>query len=249
MKTKITNEGWHVIEGDTHVGKWIEDSGKLAHDEFLIPLACSGLKAGDVCIDAGALYGDHTISYAKAVGHEGCVLAIESNPLAFSCLTENMTKAEGHVLCVNAALGETHGGKAMHEIHEGNIGMSTVTEDEKKGVEIPTVSIDGLMKDANLTKLAFIKIDCEGWEFNILKGARGVLTSKTLRPVLLIEINAYALSQQGATDRDIYELLLECGYSWRIVQPECTGSSPMFDILCFPNKVLVQRDIELGSAG
>lgn len=247
MNTKITKEGFHIIEGDTHVGKWIEDSGKLDHDEFLIPLASSGLKLGDVCIDAGALYGDHTIAYAKAVGHEGTVIAIESNPLAFSCLKENMKKAEGRVLCVNAALGQAHGGKAMHEIHEGNIGMSTVTEDEKKGVEIPTVSIDGLMKDADLTKLAFIKIDCEGWEFNILKGARGVL--KFLRPVLLIEINSFALAQQGTSDRDIYDLLLECGYSWKITQPECTGSSPQFDILCFPNKVLVQRDIELGSAG
>lgn len=242
-----SKEGWWGIAEDTHVFKWICENGKLDHDEFMIPLAASGLKPGDVCIDAGALYGDHTIAYAKAVGMQGTVIAIESNPLAFSCLQKNMAKAEGSVLCVNAALGENHGGKAMHEIHEGNIGMSTVTEDEKKGVEIPTVSIDGLMKDADLTKLAFIKIDCEGWEFNILKGARGVL--KFLRPVLLIEINAYALSQQGASDRDIYELLLECGYSWRIIQPECTGSSPMFDILCFPNKVLVQRDIELGSAG
>lgn len=235
MKTKITAQGWHVIEGDTHVGKWIEDTGKLDHDEFLIPLAASGLKPGDVCIDAGALYGDHTIAYARKVGPTGTVLAIEAGALAYSCLVENMKRAEGNVICINAALCDSHGSKAIHEVQEGNLGMSIVSEDETKGVEIRTVSIDGLVKDSDLLKVAFIKIDCEGWEFSILKGAKGTL--QYMRPVLLIEINSFALAAQGACDKDIYDLLLSLDYSWGIVQPECTGASAQFDILCWPNQL------------
>lgn len=240
LKTKTTKEGWKIIEGDSHIGKWIEESGKLDHDEHLIPIATSGMKPGSVVIDAGALYGDHTIAYARACGNEGAVIAIESNPLAYECLKENMAKAQGTVLCINAALGETHGGKAIHEIHESaNIGMSTVSKEEVKGIEIPTVSIDGIVKDSALSKLDFIKIDCEGWELSILRGARGTL--KSLRPALMIEINSYALAAQGATDKNIYDLLLELEYEWRILQPQCKGGDPVFDILCIPKAIpLVQ---------
>lgn len=244
MKTKLTKDGWMVIGGDTHVGKWIEDSGKLDHDEHLIPIAASGLKPGDICIDAGALYGDHTIAYAKAVGPTGTVLAVEAGALAYSCLVENMKRAEGNVICIHAALCESHGATAIHQVQEGNLGMSIVTEDETKGVEIRTVSIDGLVKDAGLTRLALIKIDCEGWEYSILKGAAGCL--QMLRPAIILEINSYALAAQGTSDRDIYDLLLRLNYSWKIIQPECTGSSPQFDILCIPNLIEAAKTLPHG---
>lgn len=234
MNTCQTKEGWWIIEQDSHVGAWIRQSGRLDHDQHLIPIATSGLKPDSVCIDAGALYGDHTIAYARAcVG--GVVIAIESNPLAFECLKYNMQKAEGNVICINAALGETHGGRAMHEIHpSANIGMSTVSKEEVKGIEIPTVSIDGIVKDSALSKLDFIKIDCEGWELSILKGAKGTLKPGSLRPAMMIEINSYALAAQGATPTEIYELLLELEYEWKILQPQCKGGDPVFDILCIP---------------
>lgn len=242
MNTKQTKEGWWIIEGDTHIGKWIEDTGRLNHDDFLPELACANIPTGGVVIDAGALYGDHTIAYCRKVSTEGTVIAIEANPVAFQCLQKNAEKFQSDILLINAALGETHGDKALHCIEEGNLnaGMATVSEEDKKGVIIPTVSIDGLVKDANLTRLDFIKIDCEGYEFKILKGAKGTL--KTLKPKMLIEINSFALSQQGSTDRDIYDLLLECNYCWQIVQPECTGSSMQFDILAWINPLSIQEN-------
>lgn len=240
MKTIQTKEGWHVIEADSHFSRWIADTGRLDHDTHLPPLACLNMPTGGVVIDAGALYGDHSIAYAKKVGRGGLVICVEANPVAFECLSKNAEKFEGDVLLINACLGQEHGGSAKHCIQEGNlnVGMATCEIDPKytKGVIIPTISIDGLVKDASLTRLDFIKIDCEGFEYNILRGARGAL--KLMKPKMLIEINSYALSQQGATDHDIYDLLLEMHYSWQICQPECTGSSPQFDILCWPNPLL-----------
>lgn len=242
MKIAQSKEGWWGIESDTHVFKWICDTGKLDHDDHLIPLACLNIPTGGVVIDAGALYGDHTIAYCRKVSTEGTVIAIEASPVAFSCLQKNAEKFQSDVLLINAALGETHGDKALHCIEEGNLnaGMATVSEEDKKGVIIPTVSIDGLVKDSGLSRLDFIKIDCEGYEYKILKGAKGTL--KTLKPKMLIEINSFALSQQGSTDRDIYELLLECGYQWQIVQPEAKGGDAMFDILCWINPLSIKEN-------
>lgn len=242
MNTKQTKEGWWIIEGDSHIGRWVEETGRLNHDNFLPELACANIPTGGVVIDAGALYGDHTIAYCRKVSTGGTVIAIEANPVAYQCLVKNAEKFQSDVICIHAALGETHGGQALHCIQEGNlnVGMATVSEEDKRGMIIPTVSIDGLVKDASLTRLDFLKLDVEGYEYKVLKGAQGTL--KSLKPKMLIEINSFALSQQGSTDRDIYDLLLECGYCWQIVQPEATGSSPQFDILCWINPLSIKEN-------
>lgn len=244
MNTTITAEGWHIIEQDTHVGKWIIDQKKLDHDDFLIPIACANMQLGWVVMDCGALYGDHSLAYARTVSSDGCVIAIEANPMAFECLKENAKKFQSPTICMNLVLSDDHGGKATHIMDDANIGASTV--DEKTGAsyvneilenEIRTASIDGIVHDANLDRLNFIKIDCEGWEFKILKGAKN--TIKDFKPVLLIEMNSFALSRQDASYKDIYDFLLEMNYSWRIVQPDLKGGDTQYDILAWPN--LVER--------
>lgn len=237
MKIIQTKEGWNIIDIDSHVGKWIQESGRLDHDRHLIPIIEDLLKPGMVAIDAGALYGDHTIAYCRAVSSEGAVIAIEANKMAFECLSKNAEKFQSPVFCMNLALGESHGGEAVHVMEE-NVGASKVSDSQKTEVsktesKIKTASIDGIAIDANLERLDFIKIDCEGWEFRILKGARNSL--KKFRPVMMIEMNSFALSLQDACYKDIYDFLLELGYSWRIVQPEAGGGSPQYDILCWPN--------------
>lgn len=246
MKTRQTKEGWWIIDGDSHVGKWVEESGDLAHDKFLIPIIEDILKPGMIAIDCGALYGDHAIAYARAVSTSGTVICMEANPLAYECLTKNAEKFQSNVICMNVVVGEQHGTKAIHVMQEGtevNVGASRVTtfsDDSNKAIEkeIPCVSIDGLVMDANITQgINFIKLDIEGYEFSALKGAKGTLTHPKNKPILVIEINKSALEAQGAKDTDIYDLLLEVNYAWRIIQPDCHGNSLQFDILAWPNPI------------
>ncbi len=240
MNIKQTNEGWYIIEGDSHVGAWIEQNKKLDHDDFLIPLACSNMRPGWVVMDCGALYGDHSIAYARTVGKDGAVIAIEANKLAFECLSKNAEKFEAPMFCMNLALCDFHGGMAVHIMDEHNVGASKVTKEGKESkTESPvrTATIDGIVTAANLDRLDFIKIDCEGWELSILKGANDTL--KKFRPVLLIEMNSWALSQQDASYKDIYDYLLKHNYAWRIAQPEAKGGDQQYDILCWPS--LIQK--------
>lgn len=250
MNTIRTNEGWWIIEGDTHVGKWIIEKQKLDHDEFLIPIACSGLKLGMVVMDCGALYGDHTIAYARAVSNDGVVIAIEANPMAFDCLAKNAQLFQSPVFCMNLALGEEHGGDAVHLMID-NVGASQVTAKADVPANLPknrietivkTASIDGIVSDARLERLDFIKIDCEGFEYRILRGAKATLNK--FKPALLIEMNSWALSQHGACYKDIYDYLLDRNYSWRIVQPDCKGADAQYDIYAWPNLVEQQAIIK-----
>lgn len=234
-----TDEGWWIIEQDSHIGAWVRQEKRLDHDSHLPPLACLNMPEGGVVIDCGALYGDHTIAYCRKVGSQGTVLAIEASKMAYDCLCENAKQFESPVICIHAVLCESHGGHALHCVEEGNLGCSHITEDDKKGVEVRTISIDGLTKDAGLSRLDFLKIDCEGYEYQILKGARGSI--KQFKPKMMIEINHGALAAQGDHDRKIYDLLLDLGYCWQLIQPQCKPTDPQFDILCWPNPIKVEE--------
>jgi tRNA G37 N-methylase Trm5 len=79
-----------VIASDTHIGRWIEETGRLDHDQYLLPKIVPLIPEGGTVVDAGALYGDHTLAYAKAVGPYGEVFAFEPNPQSYTCLKKNM---------------------------------------------------------------------------------------------------------------------------------------------------------------
>lgn len=246
MNIKQTKEGWHIIEQDSHVGKWIEETGRLDHDRFLIPLIESMLKPGMVAIDAGALYGDHSIAYARAVSTEGAVIAIEPNPLAFECLSKNAEKFQSPMFCMNVALCDhaDHGKTAVHVMEGMNIGASQCKEGEVKNStlekEIALASLDGIVESASLDRLDFCKLDIEGFELKALNGFRRSMAK--FRPVLVIEMNSFALSQQGASYKEIYDLLLGLNYDWRIIQPEAKGGDQMYDVLAWPN--LIEKPVK-----
>lgn len=246
MKTKLTNEGWMVIEGDLISG-WVEQTKRLDHDMFLIPLAVANMPEGGVVIDCGANIGSHTIGYSAKVGDHGTVIAIEAGKAAFECLFENSKKFQAKVLCINCAVCEIHGGRAIHTLDENNVGASTVngeTEENTDENEVRTITLDGFVQDADIKRVDFIKIDCEGYELKILQGAKSIL--KRFRPKMLIEMNSFRLRENGATYKDVYDFLLAQDYSWRICQPECKGGDIQYDVLCWPNLIITEKTMPNG---
>lgn len=248
METKITAEGWMVIVGDLISG-WVEECKDLSHDRFLIPLAVANIPISEgIVFDIGANIGSHTIAYAKKVGDQGMVIAIEAGKTAFDCLLHNAAKFEGQVMCLNAAVGDLHGATARHTVNKTNVGGSVVSEQENTEVasnEIRTITIDGFCNDSEINSggktVTFIKIDVEGYEFKVLQGA--VNTLRRHRPILLIEFNNFRLAENGASYKDIYDWLLAEDYSWRICQPDVKGGDAQYDCLCWPNAVVTARKL------
>src|SRR5262249_37578392 len=80
----LTNDIW-VLEGD-QISNWVEQEGRLDHDQNFLPGILEHIKPGDTVIDVGAFIGDHTVAYAAKAKK---VIAFEPNPLAFECLKYN----------------------------------------------------------------------------------------------------------------------------------------------------------------
>lgn len=249
MKTKITKDGWSVIEGDLISG-WVETEG-LAHDKFLIPLACENIPNIESCIviDVGANIGTHSISYAKRIAPlNGTLICIEAGATAFECLKHNAEKFESKTLLFNCAASDIHGGTAEHTVNEVNVGGSVVGEEKNEIVSsntVRTITIDGLLSDGKIDlPVSFIKIDVEGYEFKVLLGAYETL--KKHRPIILMEMNSFRLQEAGSSYVQIYDWLLKENYAWRICEPESKGGDLVYNILCWPNLVQAAKTLPAG---
>lgn len=226
--------GGFLVPVDDCLGKWIIESQRLDHDQHLVPLVCSHLKEGDVVIDCGCYVGDHTIAYSLKVGKEGCVIAIEAGKDAFECLVHNAKLfLNKNVVCIKCALGKDDYSKVYHHKVEDNLGMSVCsTVESDDAVVVQTLDTICLSKHNSIQKLDFIKIDCEGFECDILEGAEKLL--EKFRPKMLIEVNSHKLSEHGSSRKKLYDLLKTYKYQTTIVQPQCSFEDPQYDILCTP---------------
>lgn len=213
-----------ILPNDTHISKWVRESGRLDHDQNMLPIVLPFIKPGAIVIDAGAYIGDHTIAYAKSVGVDGFVFAFEPSPEAFECLQYNL-EGMTNTTCFNQGLSSKIGSKGIVK-YTNNIGMNYLSE----GNDISVTSID----DLGLFGVDFIKIDCEGYELEILKGAYETINK--YKPVLLIEINKETLKRNKVSEKDIFKFLENAGYKYRNIYFEQSLSGEQYDIICEPKQ-------------
>jgi FkbM family methyltransferase len=215
-----------VLEGGDQISQWVEQEGRLDHDQNFLPFVLKHINEGDTVIDIGAHIGDHAIAYAHKAGE---VHAFEPNPISFECLSHNLSpdiapRAAG-VFLHQVALGDKVGSAPLSG-NNGQPGGGYIGE-HMKVADVEMRPLDGYKIKAD-----FIKIDVEGYELNVLRG--GEATIEENRPIMVIEINFGALRRQGNVPGDIFSWLKAHDYSYTIIQENCGRTSPMYDVLCMP---------------
>ncbi|NEP53985.1 MAG: FkbM family methyltransferase [Moorea sp. SIO3C2] len=181
--------------------------------EFSILLA-NAVKPGDVCYDIGGFRGFFSGVLALAGAKQVCIFepfpencqqiqaVIDANP--------GLSALKLHEM----ALGEQSGNVEFLVMPESSMGKLASSSfqlevQEQKKISVPIESIDELIKVGSLKIPNLIKIDVEGAELSVLKGAFHTL--KKAKPILFIEIHSRELS------RDCYEFLKTFDYSSIIV--------------------------------
>ena len=220
---ELPNGLW-VIENDTHVSKWVEQQGRLDHDQNTLPFILPLIKEGDSVIDAGAFIGDHTIAYSKAVGEKGVVHAFEPNPIAYQCMHHNLESCR-NVILHDVGLSDANGSMPLSG-NNGNYAGAYAGE-HMKIADVPVQTLDDWFYQAHID---FIKFDIEGCEVKALIGAQNLI--RRCHPTMVIEVNVVALDRQKATVGQLFALLESYGYEWKIIQENCDVMSPMYDIIC-----------------
>lgn len=196
------------------------------------------------CIwDIGAHIGYHTLSFAKAVGKTGKVVAFEPNPDNLAILKKNITTNQdlaSSIMVRGEALSDTIGTQKMSVSKNKSSASSTggylqnvkpplpsSSYAEFENITIQTTTIDQLIKGAGIPTPDILKIDVEGAELHVLQGARKLLES--VKPILIIEIHTIAMMFS------VSELLKNNSYELRIIDEK--ESSPTKNILAVPRKI------------
>lgn len=134
------------------------------------------IKKGDVVIDVGAWIGDFS-AYASNKG--AIVYAFEPDPSNIRWLKKT-AKLNRNIIIVPLGLGNEEKKMGLSRKSLG----SYIIDKKSKGLEVTITTLDKFVKNNNIDRVDFIKADIEGYERNLLLGAREVL--RRFKPKLSI---------------------------------------------------------------
>jgi len=175
------------------------------------------LHKGSVFFDVGANIGSISCTVARFVGESGHVYAFEPHPETYKILEYNIRINNlNNVTTFNVALGSKISKGKIYDKLDMNRGAATLLRSrnvrEEEGYEIEITTIDSLIENGLLPPPTLIKIDVEGFELEVLKGAEKLLRSDQA-PMLCIEYSTL-LHQYGGNTFDIYKFIKSVnGYS------------------------------------
>jgi FkbM family methyltransferase len=174
----------------------------------------SQIRPGMIVADVGAHIGTFTLLASKKVGEWGKVIAVEAEKNNFNQLNKNLElNGIKNVMPIKIALSDFNGEKDFF-ITKGSgchsfsppVGQEIVDK-----IKIKVKSLDTLMKELNIEKIDLLKIDAEGAELEILKGAQETLIKN---PKMKMVIAAYHSPKEAS---EVISYLKELNFSPKIL--------------------------------
>lgn len=170
------------------------------------------IKNSKTILDIGANIGTTALYYAS-INAEAKILAFEPHPITFKRASENIQLNKfKNIQLINLGLGEHKEIVKLYEVNEHNPGMNRIIAENKnlpyKEIEID--SLDNILSERQISKIDFIKIDVEGFEYAVLAGGKkSIMQSK---PIMFIELDDNNMRENNKSARELIELLLSFGY-------------------------------------
>lgn len=149
------------------------------------------IRPGDVVVDAGANIGLYSLLGALRSGPTGKVVAFEPAQQALVLLKDNISanKMDSQISMLPICLGSHNGSTSFYEAEQSSFsGMIDTGRSAVDNVrEVPVRRLDDVLSEMGIPEIAFIKVDVEGAEAQVLEGAMQVL--ETSDAIIELEIS------------------------------------------------------------
>lgn len=196
------------------------------HRELLTLETCiRTLQKGDTVIDVGANFGFLALLAARQLEGEGRVWAFEPDPPARSMLQRNIELNPAGALvsvreeCVSSKKGEVRFFSAKESAFSGL--ADTRRAANRKELLVNAVSLDEFSKEESVENLAFVKIDVEGFEYEVLEGAQRLL-ARFPDALVLFEVSPKNLNEERA--KALVKVIRKYRRAgWRVYEQSLTG--------------------------
>jgi FkbM family methyltransferase len=155
-------------------------------------------RKGGTVFECGGHHGRDCVLLAKMVGDEGRVVSFEPHPENIHVLRRNIELNRlTNTTAVHAAVGSREGKLFIRARSNAKVANSG------RGIEVPVVTIDDWAESQGIWP-DLIKIDVEGYEFEVLRGATKALERI---PALSVEIHCDIVGEFGSSPHDIWKLV------------------------------------------
>ena len=200
----------------------------------------SMVNIGDNIIDIGTNMGETSMNFSKLVGDSGIIHSFEPDTINHKRCADNLKLNNFKNITLNKlGLGNIEGQFRIKVDTPTNRGGNRITDTNDENLEIiQVITLDKYVSDKNMGKIDLIKIDVEGFEYNVLKGAEKTIYK--FKPKFFIELDDVNLKQQNASAKMLVEFLINKEYSITNADDNSKVTEKNnfdrchFDIICIP---------------
>ena len=172
-----------------------------------------------VMLDVGANIGHHSLFGALKLNIPR-IIAFEPDENTYNRLKKNVSLngLESVIKIGNYAVSDTECYVSLEKPEKDNDGMNYIVEASSKSDEklVKTVVLDQVCAEDNIDRIDLLKIDVEGAEAKVLRGAINLLNQGLVR-VVLIEICDAHLQRFGDNSKEVVETLEKNGFSGFVI--------------------------------
>jgi FkbM family methyltransferase len=174
-----------------------------------------------VVLDIGANIGVHTLLMAELVGPSGRVLSFEPTDYAVRKLRRNLDLNSGlaeRVRLFHCFLAAKDGNSVPDAIYSSwplteNQGLHR----KHLGMAMPTNaaaarSLDTILTELGVPSVQLVKIDVDGFESEVLRGATALL--RDIRPIFVLELSPYVLEERGSSLEELVSFFVPNSYGF-----------------------------------
>lgn len=219
-----------------------------AETRVLLPL----IKEGAVVVEAGANYGYYTLLMAKKVGPSGKIYTFEANPDVYSYLASSIVlNGLNNVIALNKALAD-HEFKSFLAYEYVNVGAGYILSEEQARADkikteysiIRPISVSTIDHELSGVVADVLRMDVEGAEYLILKGARRLL-ARSPNIKIIMEWAPKSMERLHVDVDEVIKFLKDHSYHcWRITEKGTLDRMQIDDLkkLEIENIVLSKKD-------
>ena len=228
-------------------------------DQLLVDQLRRWIAPGDTVLDIGAHCGDFTVPLALAAGPSGIVFAWEPNPYVYRVLEKNsrLNLTKTNIVPVEAAAARNNGYLEFQYSDPGFCnggcfdGISRWKHGHPYRLTVPARRITDWMTQRypeRLSRVRFIKIDAEGYDFEVLKSIEAILYQQ--HPFLHVEMYRYLPEARRV---ELWQFLHQLGYDlhrteggYGVEPGEAIAKSDVmkwehYDFLALPSHRFIER--------
>lgn len=167
----------------------------------------------DIALDIGANIGWYSVLLSRLSVPGARILAFEPDPESYRLLSRNLEANEAsRVTALNVALGDSPGFAELHRYKDSNNGRHTLLAGNQSGgtVRVPVNTLKDVWATQQLGSrpIRFLKIDVEGFEYFVLRGAGDLLVRCAC---VLLEYSPEGLRLAGLKPEALIDLLATAG--------------------------------------